>query len=123
MAITRTLQGEYLEGIGIIQENEAKFPDDPYYAYNSACVYGRALEQVQEEEPTQDRETRLQDYQTEALLLLSKSIRLNLHDLELMRTDPDLDSLRSLDEFKALLQQLEQSAEADTDGTDSEVKE
>jgi HEAT repeat protein len=129
LAVARTLQGAVLEGIRIIRENAAKFPRDPLYDYNSACVYGLALKQVAESDTTDEHQPHIQDYRTEAIRLLRRSIELEqeltrvdpeLESLsELIRTDPDLDSLRELDEFQTLLQEFaENSEEPDTDVPD-----
>lgn len=131
MAITHTMQGEILEGIRIVKENAAKFPEDPYYAYNSACVYGLALGQLASE-TTDEPRPQIQDYQGEAIRLLRRSFELeqkltrvdpDLESLpELLGTDPDLDSLRGLDEFQRLMKEIaENSEESDTVVPDTET--
>ena len=109
--IARTLQGEYLDGVRLIEENASKFPDDQYFTYNSACVYGRALEQLADTEPSDENTARVEEYRVQGILLLKRSIELKFEDWNLLRTDPDLASLRELDEFQALLQENEQETE------------
>ena len=44
MGICQVMEGEVETGIKTIEDSRSKLNDDLVFAYNAACVYGRALE-------------------------------------------------------------------------------
>ena len=85
-------------------------------------MYGRALEQLAEAESSDDILARIEEYREQAIELLKRSIELEFADWGLMRTDPDLDSLRDLDEFQTLLLENAQESEEVEERESVEVK-
>lgn len=102
IGIVSATQGETEEAVRLTVESADKFPKDDIYTYNTACVYGRAIEYLKREKPEESAET-IQQYETQAIKSLESSIEYGFEEFDLMRTDPDLDSLRSLPEFQKLL--------------------
>ncbi len=103
LGIVLAMEGKYDEAIEMVLGAAERFPDDLIYAYNTACVYGRALERLEKEEASSTRDDRIADYRSQALRHLGTSIRLGFEDFPLMRTDQDLEPLRKLAEFQKLL--------------------
>ncbi|MCA9075748.1 MAG: HEAT repeat domain-containing protein [Planctomycetaceae bacterium] len=102
LSIVLVRQGKTDEGLELIQDKEGRFKDDMLFAYNSACVYGRALEMAMEEEPSPAQETRIRELQSEGIRQLKHSVELGFRDLTFLKRDPDLDSLKGLPEFQNL---------------------
>jgi tetratricopeptide (TPR) repeat protein len=103
LGIVLAMEGKFDEALEMVLGAADRFPDDLIYAYNTACVYGRALERLEKEEASSARDDRIADYRGQALRHLGTSIRLGFEDFPLMRTDPDLEPLRKLPEFQKLL--------------------
>ena len=81
--------------------------------YNLGCVYalfapalGKNLENAQAAE----RQKRADEYASRALDVLRQAVSKGFGNLPLMQTDHDLDGLRSRDDFKKLVAELEQKA-------------
>jgi tetratricopeptide (TPR) repeat protein len=103
LAIVRVMQDKTDEGIKLVESKRKMFENDAMYAYNVACVYGRALEVVQKNMKAKDRDKRIAQYQKKALDDLKRSMVLGFRDKNWMKEDPDLKSLHELDGFKKLL--------------------
>ncbi|MFN0196426.1 MAG: tetratricopeptide repeat protein, partial [Planctomycetaceae bacterium] len=95
-------EGKIDEGIKTIETEREKFEGDSLFAYNSACVYGRAVEYLQKQDATPERDKAIGEYQQIAVEQLKKSIELGFGDLEWMKKDPDLNSLHELPGFKEI---------------------
>lgn len=108
------VDGKYLEATKMIEDERAKFPNNPLFSYNSACVFGRAVEHLKKDEKAADREKLTQQYSATALSDLKRSVELGLQDFDWMRKDPDLKSLHELPEFQKL-SQMSESEEPDAD--------
>jgi HEAT repeat protein len=102
LGITMAIEGEYEKGIKLSEAGRAKYPTDNIFAYNLACVYGRALEYVTKDTKTADRPKKMAKYQQKALAELKRAVTRGFRDLTLMKDDPDLKTLASLPEFKAI---------------------
>lgn len=102
-ALTQVLQGEYEAGIETVNKADNVLKRDSLYAYNRACVYGRALEYVKEHEDEPDRELKLKSYETAALDSLEKALQLGFNQKDLIAKDPDLNSIRDTDRYKQIL--------------------
>jgi len=90
------------EAVKKLEEARSKFPNDPVFNYNAACVYGRSYEHVAKDEKGADRDKRLEQFKQAALADLKKSIELGFQDFALMKTDPDLKPFHELPEFQEL---------------------
>lgn len=102
VGITLAIAGRFEEGVKILEENRAKFPNDNLFLYNAACVYGRAAEFVQKNEKIPDRDKKLVEFQGKAIADLRDSIKAGFDEFDWMKKDPDLNSLHELPEFKEL---------------------
>ncbi|MCA9110848.1 MAG: tetratricopeptide repeat protein [Planctomycetaceae bacterium] len=111
LGIVLVRQGDIEEGIQLVEEAAERFPDDWVFSYNSACVYGRALETTSEEEPSEERDQRVHDLQAEAMKKLRLAAEQGMPEFDFMKRDPDLRLLRDLPEF----QQLKSPVEPDAD--------
>jgi tetratricopeptide (TPR) repeat protein len=102
VCIVMAIDGKYAEAIAKLEAAREKFPRDNMFAYNSACVYGRAIEYLQAHPDVADREKLLAQYTEVALADLKRSVQLGFRDLKWMREDPDLKSLHHESEFQKL---------------------
>ncbi len=112
--------GQSITGIGIIMarqgqperavqftlESAPKFKQDDVFAYNTACVYGRAIEFLRTRPQTPERDALIDKYMAAAFAVLDRSIELDFADLELLETDPDLTSLHGQPQFNELVNKL-----------------
>jgi hypothetical protein len=71
--------------------------------YNTACVYGRAVEKLAASPADEKRDKLLKDYQDKAVKELQEAIKSHFADFNMMTSDPDLKSLAKLKEFQDLL--------------------
>jgi tetratricopeptide (TPR) repeat protein len=102
LGITLAIIGKTAEALQIVEDASPRFDDDLLFAYNAACVYGRVLEHMAAEPESQQHPQRERKLQEQALSRLKKSIELGFPDLDWMREDPDLASLRHLEEFQQI---------------------
>ncbi|MEZ5943138.1 MAG: HEAT repeat domain-containing protein [Planctomycetaceae bacterium] len=112
--------GQAVTGIGIVEARLGKpeeavdftlaaadrFEQDDIFAYNTACVYGRAVENLQTQPESEARNELMDKYTQAALKDLDRSIELGFVDVDLMRDDPDLHALREAPGFDKLVQKL-----------------
>ncbi|MEZ6044086.1 MAG: tetratricopeptide repeat protein [Planctomycetaceae bacterium] len=111
-AIVLVRQGENEKAFETLKENEHFFQDGQlgthYFAYNSACVYGVALELLRNKkdkgEAPADFEQLEAEYENKAVEALRRSVNNNFEDLDWMRKDPDLNSLHENKEFRKISQ-------------------
>ena len=109
-ALVMVLGGEYEQGIRSIEEARNRFTkgaDDhdeerSLFAYNAACVYGRAIEKIQEDGAAADRAERVTAYRQKALADLRRAVQTGFNEFSWMKEDPDLETLRHLPEFQEL---------------------
>jgi HEAT repeat protein len=102
LAIVMVLEEKYEAGIEFVEDKREAFANDMIFAYNTACVYGRALEYVQKDKDVPDRERKLADYKQKALADLERSVKMGFRDFEWMQKDPDLNSLHEFPEFRKI---------------------
>ena len=118
LGIALAVMGRAEEGIRIVEEAGDRFDHDEIFAYNAACVYGRAAETIPPDSPSAEQEKLRQRYAEAAVARLEQSLEWGFDDREWMRADPDLASLRDLEGFKRLLvpgRSVEDSPSADAD--------
>ena len=102
LGIVRVLEGKTDAGIKLVEDKRKDFVNDRMFAYNTACVYGRALERVKKDEQAVDRDKKITQYTEQALADLNRSVKLGFKDFKWMKKDPDLNSLHELEKFKKL---------------------
>jgi tetratricopeptide (TPR) repeat protein len=102
LGITLAIAGSTEEAIRIVEDASPRFAEDLLFAYNAACVYGRVIERLAAEPDSGDHQQRIAQLQVAALSRLRSSIDLGFPDLGWMREDPDLASLRHIEEFQKL---------------------
>lgn len=85
-----------------IEVKLAKPSDDPEGEYNLACYRALALS-VAGGAPQSEREA----FATEAMAGLRRAVKGGLTDVDLYRTDSDLDSLRGREDFRQFMKGLE----------------
>lgn len=105
LAIAQVMQGRLEEGLRTVEQVRGQFTEDVNYAYNVACVYGRAIEQVTKQPATPERDAQLARFRQQALADLRQAIQLKFDDWEWLQKDPDLQTLRDLPEFRQLIPQ------------------
>ena len=110
-AIVSVMQGDADAGIKQVRAAADKFPGDSRFEYNTACVYGRAVEALQSSSTAEARQQR-EEYQTAALRHLRNALQFGFDMPEFIRADPDLAVLHDVPEFQELLASSE-SREAD----------
>jgi tetratricopeptide (TPR) repeat protein len=101
-AITMVMQSRESEAFEWVKAAAPFFKDNNIYLYNSACVYGRALERAQAAAPSPERDAHIEEYRKQALGFLSQSLERGFEQPELMKADPDLKALRGDPQFEKL---------------------
>ena len=85
--------------------------EDPLFLYNMACVYGRAIESLEDQDtPPDDLAERVQGYQEKAISDLRGAIEhgLDEYNTEWMTRDPDLETIRRNPAFEDLFEPAEE---------------
>ena len=102
LGIVTVLEGKPDEGIKLIESKREKFSNDMLFAYNSACVYGRAIDYLNKHDDVKDRDKKREMYKQKALADLKSSVKKGFVDLNWMKKDPDLKTLHGLPEFEKI---------------------
>jgi len=111
LALALIRMGRLEEGVEAAERIRNLFAEDSLYLYNAACVAGRAIEQLRETIPDNEsaeaasaRQERIERYRVQALDDLRDSIKFGLDDfnIEWMKKDPDLKSIRESSDFEKL---------------------
>lgn len=103
LAIVMAIEGQTSEAVDLALASIDKFPEDNVYYYNTACVYGRAIESLTKKQPTEAIEEIVAEYQKAGIEKLKEALAMGFDELDLMNSDPDIASLRELPEFTDLL--------------------
>lgn len=107
LALVLVRQGHVEAGIATGMAFESKSAEDSVYFYNMACVYGRAIEQLEshKDSGTPAQQRRIETYRSRAVSLLQQSIDNGLDDsnLDWMQRDPDLETVRQSPDFTDLV--------------------
>lgn len=90
----------------LVTEKADKFEKDMIFAYNTACVYGRAVEALSQMEESDERDELIGTYREAAMTALKKSIELGFSDGKLISSDPDLNAFRENEDFRSLMQKF-----------------
>ena len=107
VGIVQAIHGEWKEAVQFVRDRADHFPNDRFFPYNMACVYGRAIEAIQKEGEDSENQQQIPELRKEAIALLKGSIALGFNQFDWMKVDPDLATFRDLPEFKELLRQEE----------------
>lgn len=117
LALVLVRQGNVEKGIATGKAFSSKSDGDSVYSYNMACVYGRAIEQLESRTDSRSPEQQelIEKYRAQALSLLEQSITdgLDRSNLDWMRRDPDLETVRRSPAFKELIDEAIENAEQD----------
>ncbi len=105
VAIVQAIQGDWEKAVQFVKERADQFPHDRFFPYNMACVYARAIESIRKSNPelSLEQKQKILDLQNDALTQLKVSMSLGFNQFDWMKVDPDLASIRDLEEFKRLL--------------------
>lgn len=110
-AIALVRLGRLEEGVDLVRGQLARYRQQAVFLYNVACVYGRAIEQLETVRQVPADDPRIGRFADEAVQLLRESLQAGLQEatgdpdiLAYMRADPDLFSLHRLSEFRRLSQ-------------------
>jgi HEAT repeat protein len=112
LGIVWARQGKPEAAVRLTIESADKFPGDYIYAYNTGCVYGRAVEFLKTQPESPERNRLIAEYTGAAIERLTASIlgtspeHGRFDDLDLLLTDPDLDALRDDPRFPEVVRQL-----------------
>ena len=94
-------------GIRLVEEQRERFADDALYHYNTACIYGRAIETLQSRAKTQppdaaEVKATIARYRAQALDDLQSAIDCGLDEFnrDWMHRDPDLETIRQSPNFE-----------------------
>ena len=103
IGVVLVLEGKIKEGVAHVEAKRSKFVNESLYLYNTACVYGRALEKIKKDKSYPDRDKVIPAYRDKALADLQNAIKRGFRDLEWMKKDPDLKSLHEYKEFDTVV--------------------
>ena len=121
LALVLVRQGKVEAGIaaGLAIEETAK--EDSVYAYNMACIYGRAIEQLEShpDRAKPEQQSRIEVFRSRGVTLLQQSIDNGLDDsnLDWMKRDPDLKTIRQSPAFKQLVEKTLGNGKNDPEST------
>jgi len=122
LALVLVRQGKVEDGIAAGLAIEEKAKGDSVYSYNMACIYGRAIEQLEShpERVKPEQQSRIEVFRTNAIKLLQQSIDKGLDDsnLEWMKRDPDLKTIRQSPAFKKLVEKTLDDARKNPEATE-----
>ncbi|MFT5093526.1 MAG: hypothetical protein ACI93T_002355 [Porticoccaceae bacterium] len=123
LALVLVRQGKIDEGIAAGMAISEKSADDSVYSYNMACIYGRAIEQLESKPDADkpdadkpdadkpdadkpDQKAQIEQFRTRGVELLQQSIDSGLDDSNLgwMKRDPDLITIRKSPAFTKLVE-------------------
>jgi len=101
-AIVMVRKGRIDEGLALLAGSEKRYQRSDLFLYNSACAYGRAIEMLEKQPPSSEREAKLARYRKKGLADLQQSLKVGFSDFPLMEMDPDIATLRALPEYEAV---------------------
>jgi len=111
LAICMVYNHEDDKAIAFVEGQAIQFEQSGLFQYNVACVFGRALINLKDQEKTPEVQQRIKAYQEKAIHYLATASRNGFDDVEWMQKDPDLSALQELPAFKLLVKTIPQEAE------------
>jgi serine/threonine-protein kinase len=112
LAVFTLDMGDYSSALEQAERVLREKPQSESTWYNTACLYSLAVPLVRKDEklPAARRMELAQQYGTRAVELLHEAVARGFALVASLREDPDLEAVRDRDDFKKLLQKLEQKA-------------
>lgn len=107
LCVVMASEGQWEEALKQIAKSDPLFEHELNYQYNSACVYGRIVAYLKKSPDIPDRDKLVERYTAEGLKRLRSSVEDGFEDLNWMKRDPDLESLRDTDGFRKIIQEIE----------------
>jgi HEAT repeat protein len=111
LGLTEVRLGAIDTGIRIVEDERDRFAGDALYHYNTACIYGRAIESLEaqlksQSPPSEELRKTIERYRAQAVADLRQSIENGLddHNRDWMREDPDLATIRQSPDFEKLFE-------------------
>ena len=107
LALVEVRMGSIDRGIETGEKLRDRHKNDPVFLYNMACIYGRAIEALeQQEKPPENRAEVILEYQQKAISDLRGAVNLGLdeYNMEWMTRDPDLEPVRRHPDFENLFE-------------------
>ena len=101
LAIALVRAGRIDDGLQLVESSRKRFANEGLFAYNAACVYARALEQLKDD--TEKARALKNQYRAQAVADLKAAIAKGFNDFDWMKQDPDLRSLHGWPAFEELL--------------------
>lgn len=102
VGIITAMEGKPEQAVQLVTDAAHRCPDDFIFEYNTACVYGRAIEALQKRPHSPEGEQLITEYGEQGIAHLKRSLELGFNQFDLMATDPDIDTLRDLPAFRTL---------------------
>ena len=102
VAIIQAIEGEWEQALEFVSGQAKRFRRNPYFAYNTACVCGRAIEYLQKQPSSATRDENIKRLQQAAVDHLRDAVEYGFEQFDWMQRDPDLATLRDLPDFKSL---------------------
>ena len=105
LALSKVAGGKIDDAIKQIEGSRKTYKDTPrgLFLYNTACVYGRAVEYLKNHPDVADAAKKSEEYRKKSLSDLEQSIKQGFLDFDWMAKDPDLKVLNDDPDFKKLL--------------------
>lgn len=105
LALSRVVAGRYEDAIKTIEASREKHKNTPrgLYLYNTACVYSRSVQYLQEHPELPDAAKKIDEYKKKALADLEQSVKQGFPEFDWMAKDPDFKAINNEPEFKKLL--------------------
>ena len=111
LGLTEVRLGAIDTGIRLVEDVRERFADDALYHYNTACTYGRAIEELEgqlksQSPPSEELRKTIERYRAQAVADLRQSIENGLDEgnRDWMREDPDLETIRQSPDFAKLFE-------------------
>ncbi|HEY4262711.1 MAG TPA: hypothetical protein VGM98_21305, partial [Schlesneria sp.] len=106
LALSRVVAGRFDDAIKAIEAGREKHKNTPrgLYLYNTACVYSRSMQYLQEHPELPDASKKIEDYKKKALDDLAQSIKQGFPEFDWMAKDPDFKAINNEPKFKKLLE-------------------
>lgn len=102
VAIVLVRKGKLDEGLAVLDRVKPESRQNELFLYNSACAYGRAVEFLEKQPESPERDEKLKKYGAKGLGDLRLALDVGFSDFDLMDVDPDIASLRKLPGYEAM---------------------
>ncbi|WP_437206834.1 HEAT repeat domain-containing protein [Planctomicrobium sp. SH664] len=103
IAIVWAMSGEWKRAVEIVDKHHEAYAKNFIYLYNTACVYGRAIETLKNLPQSAERDQDIRKLEERAIEKLQLAVELGFDDFGHMQKDPDLATLQDLEKFKLII--------------------